>query len=534
MSFWVKSTNNFGGEQGSDGSDRYMTSRSLKFFIMDWNTKRAVSFKPFIESLSYDFTYELGSSIVESLYKDGESKQVKDLQVKYSFSLNLVSHSLSEARVNLSKINELVKFKSVTKAETGIDNSDFYTANTFGVYFSNLVSNGRATGGVDIDVFNFAENALWGYIESFKFDEASELGFFEEKEKLYPKIIKLSFDFLVSFRANKEILKEHCEVTDKNDLFLPFNRSGAYYTSDIKSWPFGVKKSESSIGRDGKYDYGNNKKAYVTISNNRCLSKSVNFLMFIESLSITYESKSEDHASVYPLSNAKIKGGNTYKFEVSFSVPAHSLGEAKNNLFLFQELLRIVNNFNNIVEETNIVATTGSGGSFVLPEDEDQARLVKARFFQLYRTSYDDSKNNTQKQDFLKKYYKNSSGVRYNFNNTIPENLLMVSNLINRGDSTLPSTYAKSGVPCIVESIKFDPEIDMGFFEENNMLYFKSYKVSLSCVAVEVDDFQTNPAYTINNALGNNETEILRSKKQSNYNSIMLADDYNVISKLGD
>ena len=533
MSFWTKSTNVFGGNQGSDGSVEYMNSRSLKFYIMDWNTKRAVSFKPFIESISYSFDYELGSPIVESLYADAETKQVKGIQAKYSFVLNLVSHSLSEAKVNLSKINELIKFKSVTKAETDQSGPfDFYTSNTFGIYFSNLISNGRATGAVDVTIKDFSKNAVWGYIESFSFDKSSELGFFEENERIYPKIIQLSFEFIVSFRATKEILKRDCGVTDRNDIFLPFNSSGGYFSSDVKSWPFGIKESESSIGKDGKYVYGNNKKTYVTISNKNCGNKSVNFLMFMDSLKTTFESKSEDHPSIYPLSLAKIKGGNNYKFDISFSVPAHSIGEAKNNLFLFQDLLRIVNNFNDLIEEST-VSENKQSDKFVLPTDVQLKNLVKAEFTLEYGIQWNKAEE-PKRQEFLKRFYDDESGINFTLNTSIPENLVMVSNLINRGDSTLPSTHLESGVPCIIEGIKFDPEIDMGFFEENKMLYFKSYKISMNCVAVETDEFEISPAYTTAKTLDSNDGTLGPSKQIEGYESIILSDNFNVIAKLGD
>ena len=540
MSFWTRSTQTFGGSFGKDGSETYMDSRSLMFYIFDFNTKRVVSFKPFIETLGYAFNYELADDVVTALYRDATTKRAKGMNVQYSFSLNLISHSLSEAKLNLSKVHELVKFKSITtKDETGNDLLTF-GQNTFGIYLSNLVSNGRVENGAGNPSTEdeFAKSALFGYIESFKIDESSELGFFEIEGRLYPKIIKLSFDLLVSFRAIKEVLSFY-DVNPENDVFLPFKSDGSYYSSDIKYWPFSITSARSSDRMDGKYDYGNNNKTYITISNEKCPSQQVNFLMFMESLNITYESKSKDFAGTYNSYNSyKYKGGNIYKFDLTFSVPAHSINEAVDNMFRFQRLLRIVNNFNDTITELDQSPSskiTEESGKYSLPTDENYKDKYIGKY--QYETSKEWKKSTkNEQQEFLRKEYSSqqkTGSIRFNFNNSIPKNLISVSNLINRGNTTLPSGISENGVPCIIETLNFEPELDMGYFEENNKIYFKSYKLTLNCVAVEIEDkFEITPAYTAA-GFGENDTDY-GSAQNENYNKIMLVDNFNVITKIGD
>jgi hypothetical protein len=427
MSFWTANTTLTpkGANIYDDGSVIYTRNKKIKLYIFDQNTKRVLVFKPFIDSLSYSFDYKLEDNDSQNEFIDGNQETVDGIQVKISLSINLLASTIDEARLNLSKVNELTRMHKLLKvrpAMGGGSGKKEFTQNTFGVYLSNLISNGTV---YNQDLSNHVEaynNCLFGYINDFKFDLSSkELGFFDVNKKLFPKQIKLSFSLIVNFAANY--------LFGGKDLLFPFKKDGNYFSDDVETWPFSVP----GVG-DYSSTYSNNKNAFVAFTNDKCPTRTIKYDLFLDSLNTSILRKGEEitkyGASYYSAIGYK---SNNYEFDFSFDVPSGNKAEAEINMIKFQQLLRIVNNFNDKVLNTR--QATG------LREMDTITGLSTTR--------------------------------------------IMLSNLINTGtnSTTDPNNVLTDGVPCMVKSFTFEPNLDMGLFDVGGNLFFKSYKLSFKCAA---------------------------------------------------
>ena len=433
MGFWTKQTtlNPRGGYQ--DSSTTYTNNKNVKLYIFDNNSKRVIVFKPFIDSLSYSFEYTILDNLSNNKRIFGNQESVDGFNVKISLGINLLAASEDEAKTNLSKINELMRMQKSFIDTSGTSTiKKEYTTNVFGIYLSNLISNGNnKKGNLSNHSVGF-KNFLFGYISDFKFDLSSkELGFVDTHKKLYPKQIKVSFDFIVSYAANF--------ILNKKDIFLPFRQNGGYYKSDVKYWPFSIYKS--SINRN--YEYSSNKNSFVTFTNENCPSKIVRFDLFLDSLSSTMTRKGEDNAKYGSKFYSALNYSSiSYAFDFSFEVPARDLSEAENNMAKIQELIRIINNFNTKIKSATRNSSTGL--------------LVL-------------------------------SGVG------VTKNKILLSNLINTGKSTAPNSVNNNGVLCMVKQITFEPNLDMGMFDSHGTLLFKSFKLGFKCEAVNDEKDNKNP-----------------------------------------
>ena len=430
---WFSQTNLNPRGSYQDSSLAYTNNKKVKLYIFDNNSKRVLVFKPFIDSLSYAFEYTTLSNLSSNERIFGNQDSVDGFNVKISLGINLLASSIEEAKLNLSKVNELTRMQKSfidTSATTSIKKE--YTDNVFGVYLLNLISNGNTYKGNLTNHSVGFKNFLYGYISDFKFDMSSkELGFFDRKRKLYPKQIKISFDFIVSYAANY--------LLNKKDIFLPFQKNGKYYSTDVKHWPFSISKAP--INHD--YQYSSNKNSFVTFSNDNCPSKKIRFNLFLDSLSSTMTRKGKNNAKYGSTFYSALNYSSTsYAFDFGFDVPAKDLAEAESNMSKIQQLIRIINNFNTKIKGAKRDSSTGL--------------LVL-------------------------------TGVG------ITKNRILLSNLINAGKSTSPSTVNENGVLCMVKQITFEPNLDMGMFDSRGMLLFKSFKLGFKCEAVKDEADPKNP-----------------------------------------
>ena len=100
--------------QGTDGSPLYVKNKAGNFIIAHSNSATVISLKAFLSSYSIDIEYGVDED------EDGKRTRVKEFiptkgpVFSYSIGLQLVAHSLTEAKLNLARINEINKMMRQT------------------------------------------------------------------------------------------------------------------------------------------------------------------------------------------------------------------------------------------------------------------------------------------------------------------------------------------------------------------------------------------------------------------------------------
>ena len=186
------------------------------------------------------------------------------------------------------------------------------------------------------------------------------------------------------------------------------------------------ESKKTGLGRDYSYDYSKSKNLNLYIYDTR-LDSLITFKSFLESFSIAFEQPSADSEGLAGSAVIDITG-MTCIYSVNLQVPSISLGDAKVNDARFSELSRMV------AGEVNI----GNG-------------QIRSR--------------------------------------TAPKRVLL-GNLIHNGNFTENNSVTSLknvvdfGLRCHFKNVKWEPDIELGFFEDHiggsNKMYPKAYSLNLN------------------------------------------------------
>ena len=98
---------------------------------------------------------------------------------------------------------------------------------------SNLINNGKYTNKKSITTYdNLEKYGLQCYIDKLSYSAEVDMGFFEYRNKLWPKVYSLKIDLVVPTKVNDR------------SLIKVFTDEGRINPEEINSggtWPFGVK-----------------------------------------------------------------------------------------------------------------------------------------------------------------------------------------------------------------------------------------------------------------------------------------------------
>ena len=106
MAEWFKRMANLSNDpftnQGSDGSATYINNKKCEFIICKSENNSIVSFKPFIEKLSYSVDTK-HTDITEELLGVSEKVilETDSLYFTINLGLNVIAHSINEALQNV-------------------------------------------------------------------------------------------------------------------------------------------------------------------------------------------------------------------------------------------------------------------------------------------------------------------------------------------------------------------------------------------------------------------------------------------------
>ena len=227
---------------GKDYSFDYAGSRNMMLYILDENEKLGrtetssvslVSFKCFLESFSIKF----GVVFAEEETNEGSAKEPEDFSCDYEITLNVPAASVNDSRVNLARLEEVVRM-CLSGMFVLQDEEDDFGALEGGVgekrvLLANLIHNGHYKKFHEIaSQQTVRKYGMRCYFANASFDVDMESGFFEYKNKLFPKAYKLTLNLDLSFDVDTQI--------SDNRYLCGFGEDGAYDDQDVKTWPFGV------------------------------------------------------------------------------------------------------------------------------------------------------------------------------------------------------------------------------------------------------------------------------------------------------
>ena len=429
--------------QGTDGSGEYTRHKNARFIIGQTATGAVVSFKPFLTSFGMKFESEELDRTKD--YQGLEQRKVyktTSVYISYEISLELVSHSINEAEINIQRINEMGQMFHSVFPTTGERDMPKDVRNSYFVSFSNIISsqyNPKAT------INSFDDLVTQGvpcFIESFDVTVDKEMGYFEQGLDLIPKKHTISFTLKVSNGTYDSINAKY--------LWLPMYDDGNYYDRDIKVFPFGISSNKSPIGKDGSNMFSGNKNAYIYIAKQAIKDDEGNIIAQAPNSLIGFKPFITDlkfnHSHTVPVTQLEDRGGSyqlqhdstinvQQKVTLAFSVISHSVNEASNNMRKLQTLLRIL--------------------------------------------------------DTYAPFEANSGAVFWENPKTGAANIYLAISDLTSVDSRIVSSFddlVESAKEYTVEGLTFNFDLEMGMLEHEGMLYFKKFDISMDLKMLDLGD----------------------------------------------
>ena len=221
---------------GTDRTWNYGHAKNTFLYVIDMFSEVSVSFKAFVTNFSIDINYNLKE---DSEQLDGTTFYDGQPGFKYSVSLQVPAPSLNDARVNSSRIEALITMINPVYGYSEPQYEPKY------VLLGNLIQNGRYQKHRNItkssEIFNYG---LPCYINNFKYEIDTEMGFFEDNTssnfKLYPKNYKFNLE-LFATTVEREVDGYVFQGVLANTNGVRGNKSDQHgEIANERAWPFGV------------------------------------------------------------------------------------------------------------------------------------------------------------------------------------------------------------------------------------------------------------------------------------------------------
>lgn len=362
-------------ETGIDISDSGRSS-AIIYFGDEFN-EAVVSFKAFLDSLSYEISKETEAQADEETGAGSFVAKNGSMSIKVGFSVP--ASSISESKKNLAKISFL---QTSIRQHQGVGEND-NGKNRMMVYLSNLINNGNEKKFLVVEddtVYASLRSVAFACaIETVVYEPDFSVGFHEDSSGIYPKY------FSVSLTLNPDMQKNLYYEQNMRTFLKPFNSNGHYNRSDSCFFPFLIKTGQYAdesldfktycTNKNFKEQYEVNKKEVnsrhksskimislpIDPSNFKRLEDSDSnknsynsltevprycvFEAFIKKFSRDFTSKANMKKDPNGLFDQIISGVSTnqnVKYSLSFDVPSASLSDAKRNCAKLQYLMRMV------------------------------------------------------------------------------------------------------------------------------------------------------------------------------------------------
>tara|TARA_R100000231_G_scaffold139095_1_gene119214 strand:+ start:4476 stop:5315 length:840 start_codon:yes stop_codon:yes gene_type:complete len=209
--------------------------------------------------------------------------------------------------------------------------------------------------------------------------------------------------------------------------------------------------------RDYSADYNNNKKGMVYFSNGEI---AVKFKPFVESFSFSFSNDSttpDGHIYTKKVEATKFKES---KYSISFGLPATSLNEAISNHNKFQVLMRMI--------------------APKRAENFTEPRKVFLKFSNLISNSGQKGKISMSAKQIL-----------------------------------------EEGFRGIINDLKYEPDMEMGFFEFNGLLFAKAFNLNIDVIAIPFLNATTSPSFVSGYNYGRKEKISFSSAAGNSQSSVV-------------
>ena len=215
---------------GTDRAYEYSNQKGMVLHIADSSVQRTVSFLAFIKSFKI-------STVIKMKETEAPFVKVKESErigITYDISLDVPAMSINDARLNLARLEELNLFMSPLDLESGGD----YLGSDDPKYvlLGNLIHNGSYKSKRTISNYKHVRKfGLPCYFNEIDFTPDVSMGFFEFKDRLFPKVYSFKLKLLV-----KPNFTESDGQQEAKYLALALQENGTHADGDVKTWPFGV------------------------------------------------------------------------------------------------------------------------------------------------------------------------------------------------------------------------------------------------------------------------------------------------------
>ena len=168
-----------------------------------------------------NYSINFGVEFEEEDESSGKSGKPKDFKCSYKINLNVPSISVNDSRLNAARFEEL-NIMMIPRARFFQDATPDMVNTNLRVLMSNLIHNGNYKKEHDINTASLVKKyGVRGNIENLSFNGIVEAGFFEYGSRLFFKEYSLSFDLLVHFDIDDQIIdKRYCAGLDTFDCKL--------------------------------------------------------------------------------------------------------------------------------------------------------------------------------------------------------------------------------------------------------------------------------------------------------------------------
>tara|TARA_R110000822_G_scaffold14426_3_gene50780 strand:- start:1030 stop:1776 length:747 start_codon:yes stop_codon:yes gene_type:complete len=219
---------------GTEYSHNYSDNKGVFFYIYDESMEVAVGLKAFITDFSINTQFE------QETIKDpgGDVDKVKGIGINYKIGLNVPAISANDARVNATRMETLGIMLNKT---VGSGAAADPTVEIKYILLSNLIHNGKYTKKIDVKTAGTIKKyGLICYLNDLTYTVETDMGFFEYKEKLWPKVFSLSLDFVAS-QTYPQPMSGGIMPAAKN-LIRSLTDGGGISDKEVYrgKWPFGI------------------------------------------------------------------------------------------------------------------------------------------------------------------------------------------------------------------------------------------------------------------------------------------------------
>jgi len=350
------------------------------FYLGSAPLERYIAFKAFFEELTINLTKD---SKVDNNHNRNYQVIVEESgKMSIDISLILPAHSTNEAMNNLAKIEELQKLIMPGKWSAG-DNSmreknanlDYtfegvsertrLTTPLFHAYFKNIINSGRKN--LPKRITDYSQLITHGfpcYIDNVKYEPQVDEGYFEFDDYLFPKVIRLK----LTLNYESETLFDDTNPDMAHKALLPFTLKGHFSQYDSSLFPFGIKVTFNESKKEqnpvhephiapGKMDFSikemndiGSSSSFVFISmpinpSGETPYRYVKFKPFIDDFTRTAKTEIKlAHNAGSTIHSRVLQHGVTpsaTEYTLKINIPSRNLAEAKKNCGKIQYLMRM-------------------------------------------------------------------------------------------------------------------------------------------------------------------------------------------------